>query len=163
MLVKKKRCTCTCVCVQVQVCVHARGGPSGCQALLSCFPLYLLRQDLFLKSELTESAYPSISVCPRSLLSERWDYRPSPCLPGIYIGPGDANSCPHACGADTEPTDPPHKLQCDISVHACSLCAGLVGWLCFLSHIIVLWLERSSSTTLTSHKVNIFSWAIIPI
>lgn len=75
----------------------------------------------------------------------------------------DANSSPHACGTDAWPTDPPHKFQWDISVYASSLCAGLVRWPCFLSRIIVLWLERSSSTILTSHKVNIFSWAIIPI
>lgn len=85
----------------VQACVHVCGGLRGCQALLSCSPLYLLRQYLLLKSELTKSAYLNISVCPRSLLSERWDYRLSPCLPGIYIDPGDASSCPHACGADT--------------------------------------------------------------
>lgn len=85
-------CVCVCVCVCTRICkpkLHIR-------FLLSCYPLYFLSQDLWLKCYCVYGGWPaSLQALPVSILSA--------IASGFLHGSRDPNSSSQACVVSTLP------------------------------------------------------------
>lgn len=102
--------------IHVAVCVSAEARPCVCGSLKSTSgdflsqpptPTCVLRQDLLLNPELTNSLRPASELQESALLLfPSWDNRYLPRSPAFYKGARDPNSSPLACTAHSLSTQP---------------------------------------------------------